>query len=42
MAGIGERAKSLTFLVTMQRAPHARATATCIASSKSAIGSATA
>ena len=39
MAGIGERAKCLTFLVTMCDAPHARAAATCIASSKSAIGS---
>lgn len=38
-AGIGDCAKSLTFLVTMCRAPHARAAATCIASSKSAIGS---
>ena len=42
MTGIGERAKSRTFLVTMWRAPQARAAATCIASSKSAIGSDTA
>ena len=38
MAGMGERAKSLTFRVTMCRAPHALAAATCMASSKSAIG----
>ena len=41
-AGIGDRAKSRTFLVTMCCAPQARAAATCKASSKSAIGRETA
>ena len=37
-AGMGERSKSLRFRVTMCSAPHARAAATCMASSKSGIG----
>ena len=39
IAGIGEARKSPTFLVTTKRAPLARAAATCMAYSKSAIPS---
>ena len=38
-AGMGDRSKSLTFLVTMFCAPQVRAAATCSASSKSRMGS---